>query len=139
MLSDTPARVVPWYYPRVPLTATLRDGVLHTILTGVVTDAELVEYYTHLSSPPPAPWTELVDGTAMTRMEFTPAGYRQLRQLFGSKYADVLWGGRVAMLAATDAAFGMFRMWELQREDLNYTVRVFRDRAEALAWLQGQA
>jgi hypothetical protein len=48
---------------------------------------------------------------------------------------EMLRGGRVAMVATTDVTYGVFRMWELQREGLNYEVQVFRDLDLALTWL----
>jgi hypothetical protein len=39
------------------------------------------------------------------------------------------------MVASTDVCYGMFRMWELRREDLDYSVSVFRDVAAARQWL----
>lgn len=68
-------------------------------------------------------------------MQLTRVGYQQLQKVLTEKYGDVLRGGRVAMVAANDATYGLFRMWELQREDLGYRVTVFRDRGAALAWL----
>ena len=44
-------------------------------------------------------------------------------------------GGRVAMVATRDDVYGMFRMWGIMREDLNYEVRVFHTMAEARDWL----
>jgi hypothetical protein len=39
------------------------------------------------------------------------------------------------MLAVSDVCYGMFRMWEMRREELDYTVSVFRDPGAARAWL----
>lgn len=111
------------------------SGVIRTVLSGAVTDAELLAYYR-------APffldftgtWREIVDGRAITTYSITPDGQRQLAR-FASEHVDKLRGGRVAMVAATDVTFGMFRMWQLQRERLGYDVEVFRDLDEALAWV----
>jgi hypothetical protein len=39
------------------------------------------------------------------------------------------------MVASSDVTFGMFRMWEIQREGLGYQIQVFREFEPALAWL----
>ena len=121
--------------PELPIQGTLQDGVLHTVATGVVTDEDLIQYYAwdRILKPTP-PWRELVDGSGIEAMQVTFPGQRRLQDAV-SAYDRFLKGGRVAMLAASDAVYGMFRMWELQRENLSYTVRVFRSRDEALAWL----
>jgi hypothetical protein len=42
----------------------------------------------------------------------------------------------VAVIAATDLAFGMARMWEAMVAGTNWRTRVFRDRQAARAWLR---
>ncbi len=44
-------------------------------------------------------------------------------------------GSKVAMVAPEDAAFGMSRMFALQRGDSPVETRVFREMVKALAWL----
>lgn len=111
------------------------DGVIRTTLSGRVTDAELLAYYqdgfiaTHQGR-----WRELVDGSSIDQMDITPNGQTQLAH-FLATVADKLRGGKVAMVAASDLTFGMFRMWQLQRESLGYDVKVFRDPAEAMDWV----
>lgn len=80
------------------------------------------------------PWREIVDGSQITDMAITPEGQRQLA-ILAAAYPATLQGGRVAMVALTDITYGMFRMWEIQREELDYTVHVFRNFEEAIAWL----
>ena len=109
-------------------------GVLHTRLIGTVTDTELLEYYRIQVRQGEGTWKELVDGREITTYSITPEGQRALAQ-FVSGYRDRLRGGRVAMVAVSDVTFGMFRMWQLQREGLGYEVAVFRDFDRAMAWL----
>lgn len=45
-------------------------------------------------------------------------------------------GGRTAILVARDSDFGMGRMYEQMAAGMPREIRVFRDRAEAIAWLQ---
>jgi hypothetical protein len=122
----------------VPIETRATDsaGVVHTALNGRVTDAEILAYYqSPIFQDHTGPWIELVDALGMTDMEITSQGLRQLAQVVGIR-RDILAGGRVAMVAGSDAAFGMFRMWELQREALPYEVRVFRELEKAAAWLR---
>lgn len=44
----------------------------------------------------------------------------------------------VAVVAPLDHAFGISRMWETLMDASNWTTRIFRDRADALAWLRKQ-
>ena len=114
---------------------TLGTDIIHTVLTGELTDEELLHYYGVLLVPyRTGRWRELVDGTGVSNLAVTPAGMRRLRERME---ADVerLREGCVAMVAEADAVYGLFRMWEMKREGLGYDLRVFRRRAEAEAWL----
>jgi hypothetical protein len=112
--------------------------VIRTVLTGRVTDDEILAYY---QSPVflehAGRWLELVDGLGITEMAITAGGLWKLTQVVAAR-REMLRGGRVAMVAGSAAAYGMFRMWEMQRETMPYEVRVFRDRDEALAWLRAE-
>jgi hypothetical protein len=109
-------------------------SLIYTYLAGRVTDAELLAYYTPLVAQHSSLWRELVDGTQVIEMALTAAGLRQLADIVEG-HAEKLRGGRVAMVAISDVTYGMFRMWELRREALNYEVRVFRDLEQAWTWL----
>jgi hypothetical protein len=134
------ARGLPAAVPRgreMPFTATRHAdrGLLETTLTGRVTDDELLDYYARaLAGRLLAGGRELVDALAVTDLAITPKGHDRLAVLLRG-HVEELRGLRVAMVAGDDYAFGMFRMWELQREDLGYEVRVFRSREEAIPWL----
>lgn len=117
-------------------TRAIAGDVIHTVLTGRVTDDELLAYYSgDVFQHHAGRWLELVDGTRITEMGITGEGQWKLKETIALK-SDMLRDGRVAMVAATDATYGMFRMWEMQRESMPYEVRVFRDVNEALAWLK---
>ena len=114
-----------------------RPDVIATVLSGRVTDDEILSYYqTPLIRDFSGTWRELVDGSAITEMAVTPEGHRRLAEIAAAN-VDRLRGGRVAMVAQSEITYGMFRMWELQREGLGYDVHVFRDADEALAWVSG--
>ena len=110
--------------------------VIRTVLSGTVTDEELLSYYHALVLVDiDGRWREVVDGRAITSYSITSNGQRQLAK-FMAQHAERLRGGRVAMVAASEVTFGMFRMWQLQREGLDYQVEVFRELDEALAWVR---
>ena len=109
--------------------------VIYTLLYGRVTDDELLSYYMRaITEIGDSPWREIVDGTLVTEMALTTEGLKRLAGVVESNL-EKLRGGRVAMVAASDITYGVFRMWELRREGLNYEVRVFRELDAALAWL----
>ena len=122
----------------MPIEHSLTAGILITTMTAVVTDAELLSYYPRASSDYiDHPWREIVDGSTITEMRISSAGHRQLME-YALQNVERMRGGRLAMVGTTDLIFGMFRMWELQRADLDYEVRVFRSRAEAEQWLASE-
>jgi len=121
----------------MPITCDLESipGVICSVFTGQVTDQELHAYYRQpFVDGFPGRWLELVDGTGITSMGITSAGEHQLAAIL-APHIEKLRGGRVAMVATSDVVFGMFRMWELQREGVGYEVSVFRDVAAAREWL----
>lgn len=109
--------------------------LIYTLLSGRITDTELWVYYERaIAEKDDAPWRELVDGTQVTEMALTPEGLTRLASVVEAS-PEKIRDGRVAMVATNAVTYGVFRMWELQREGLNYEVRVFRDLELALAWL----
>jgi len=119
----------------MPIRYDLIDGVVYTIIVGRVTDDEILSYYKQpVFEDFVLPWREVVDGRLITDMQITPDGQRRLAEVVATK-ASKLRGGRVAMVASTDLTYGMFRMWEVQRGDIDYEVRVFRDIEEARDWI----
>lgn len=119
----------------MPIELSINDGIIHTILVGRVTDEELLSHYAHpVFQQYDGLWREVVDGRKITEMEVTPNGQRKLAS-FVASHAERLRGGRVAMVASDDVTYGMFRMWEMQREGLGYDVQVFREMQPALDWV----
>lgn len=120
----------------MPIQGVVVDGYIHSILEGHLTDDELLSYYKlPLFDSIHPPWLEIVDGRLISEMGVTVNGQRRLGMLAGSR-GEMLRGGRVAMVAGDDLCFGMFRMWEMSRPDLDYELRVFRDFEEGKAWIK---
>jgi hypothetical protein len=121
----------------VPITRRIDADptLIYTILSGRVTDTELLSYYERaIAQKAHDPWRELVDGTQVTEMVLTQEGLTRLAGIVEANLEKIR-DGRVAMVATSNITYGVFRMWELQREGLNYEVRVFRELDLALAWL----
>jgi len=120
----------------VPIRLEVQGPLMVSSAYGRLTDDELLAHY---AAPEfqavQAPWRELVDGREITDMAVTPNGQMRLAGL-ASTSMDRLRGGRVAMVASTDLTYGMFRMWQLRRESLEFEVRVYRELEPALAWLK---
>lgn len=123
----------------MPIDYADLNGLIHTILVGRITDEELLSYYTRpVFLQYQGVWRELVDSRQVGELSVTANGQRNLAE-FAAASAPRLRGGRVAMLASSTLTYGMFRMWELQRENLGFEVQVFRDFDEAVLWLASLA
>ena len=115
----------------------LNRTVLYSCFAGEINDSLLVAYATEQRDKGYLATfkLELVDGREVSRHATTRRGLELLSSMV-KQAEDEIRGRHVAMVAADDLTFGMFRMWELKREDLDYEVRVFRDFDEALNWLK---
>ena len=117
---------------------SIADGkVLCSRFIGDLDDAGLIQYFARMKAENMLQQysREIVDGRQIGAMHTTATGQQELAVLVGA-LEDQLRGYRLAMVADSDIVFGMFRMWEMQRADLDYEVRVFRDYDAALAWLE---
>src|SRR5260221_12834333 len=82
-----------------------------------------------------ADYSQLYDLTQVTDVEVTPNDLRRLAQR-----SVFLPNARRAVLVSSDVVFGLSRMFEMFRESLGETgIRVFRDHAEATAWVLGKS
>ena len=117
-------------------TRIANDGrVILSEMYGRLTNDELLAHYDLPTFREARPvWLEIVDAREVTELLVDADGQRQLAEKAALR-VDALRGGRVAMVASLDLVYGMFRMWEMRREDLDYEVRVFRSFAEATAWI----
>jgi hypothetical protein len=117
-------------------TKIASDGrVIHSVMYGRLTNAELMAHYDlPVFHETRASWLEIVDARDVTEMMIDLEGQRQLAER-AAKQIERLRGGRVAMVATADLVYGMFRMWEMRREELDYEVRVFRAFDDAVRWI----
>ncbi|HVZ71084.1 MAG TPA: STAS/SEC14 domain-containing protein [Polyangia bacterium] len=100
---------------------------------GVLDDATLLAYIQRLIDDPAydGAYADLFDTRDVTTLELTGDGLRTIATLIQKRQRS---SPRVAIVADAPAMFGMARMFELLRDDIE--VRVFRDDATALAWLR---
>jgi hypothetical protein len=104
--------------------------------SGVVDDHELLGSYAGLVEEPGYDPTlnDLVDMTAVDRLDVSTAAVRQLVSMFTPlDHAGVV--TRLAIVAPRDHVFGMARMYEILRSDAPEMIAVFRDMDEAQRWL----
>lgn len=109
-----------------------RRGLVTTAYFGVVTTECIVgatrEYVEHPDFR--STFRAMVDLTAVTRAEVHTDHVSMVG--LESPYAP---GSLLALVAPDDVTYGLARAFEMTVEEGGRTVRVFRDRAEADAWL----
>jgi hypothetical protein len=115
--------------------------VSYTTATGVITDADVWEVCVGILSDPgydPAA-DHIVDGGGIERLEVSPATLQEAAHLFARADRGISTSTRpkVAIVAPTDAAFGLARMYETYREMQPSPKRylVCRTMTEARRWL----
>ena len=106
--------------------------LVRTRLVGAVTVAEVEEHNRALGLDPKfkPEFEQLVDLSEMTAILYDLAAVRKsaTEHVFSP-------GVRRALVATSDAAFGMSRMFAMQSESEGQCIEVFRDMKEAEAWL----
>lgn len=102
-------------------------------LWGAVSEDELHDHNTRLRTDPAfvPDYRQLVDMTGLTEILVSTKVINQtaIDHFFNP-------GTRRALVASTDATFGMARMFALQSEGVGQTIEVFRDMRLAREWLE---
>jgi len=102
---------------------------------GILTRSDWIKYTEWVwSDPEVSLYDKLVDLRGVERIDMTGAETRDAASRIpkaGSLRADY----RVAIVAVSDAVFGMSRMYEMLRAGTMGEVRSFRDLDEAREWL----
>lgn len=124
----------------MPITYTIHRelGLVVTRFTGHVADEEFVELYrTLLQDDDYALGTnELADLRAVEDLDLSAGALRRVEALTAKRYAGSPAGFRTAIIAPRDQAYGIGRMYEVFAEEGPENVRVCRDPADALEWLE---
>jgi hypothetical protein len=102
--------------------------------TGVITDADVLALkHALLADPAVTPsMVELTDLRAVESREVTVAG---IRQMVGVDEGATRSNPRLAIVASSQAVYGMARMYQQLTERSPREVGVFDDLTKALAWL----
>ncbi len=94
--------------------------VRYAVATGVITDADILEGYAGvLSDPAYDPSVDQIfDGNGIERIEVTSAAIWEIAQLVARTDRAISAGvrPRVAIVAPSDATFGLARMYQAYRE-----------------------
>jgi len=120
----------------------LRGGTLiHVRGRGVVDDEEYRAYIRSLYTPSEQPRQyrgALVDWSQVTRVEVSREALRETTRM----HLEAAEGGSrrvaVALVAPGALAYSLAREWERNVEETRWRTRVFKERGEAEAWLEGQ-
>jgi hypothetical protein len=119
-------------------TVFLHGGVsVHRIASGDVTGQDFVAADNELLAMPEQLARcryVIMDFTSISRMNISGADVRQIADL-EQRMAAVQPHVTVAIVAPTDVAFGMSRMWEVLAEKTGWETMVFRTRPEAEEWV----
>ena len=114
----------------------LRQNVIWTTVTGILTDCEILEHKQKILKDPDfrPGMRELSDVRKVERLDITSEGV----QRFVAQDADdtlLHRNHRIAIVAQEDVVFGMARMYAMMTENNLGDVMVFRDMKDAIAWL----
>jgi len=106
-------------------------GLVFTRLVGPVSAAEVDEHNRNLAKDPQfnPRFRQLVDVTELTRLHDAGEVRKSAEEHVFSP------GVRRALVASSEAAFGMSRMFAIQSESAGQKIGVFRDMETAKAWL----
>jgi hypothetical protein len=107
-------------------------GLVMTRLVGPVSVAEVEAHNRELAKNPQFKphFQQLVDVTELTKLYDSDAVKRSAEEHIFAP------GVRRALVAPSDAAFGMSRMWAIQSESSGQRIEVFRELDRAKEWLQ---
>jgi hypothetical protein len=124
----------------VPVTYTIdtKGKIIRTRCMGMLTLAEVVEHFRELERDPEC--TDRLDVLLDVSEVNSLPNASQIRAaaLEVKKIQKKVRFEACAIVAVTDALFGMLRMFEVMAQDYFRVIRVFRAATEAEAWLVSQ-
>lgn len=106
------------------------------VFKGVITEAVLFAAYNDLVSQPDfdPSMADLADMREVERLDLSTKAVKQLVSLFEAP--ELQSESKLAIVAASDHVFGMARMYEILSSNTSEHIQVFRDMAQAEAWLE---
>lgn len=107
-----------------------------TVLTGVLTEAEILEEYGRVLGSPEFDPThrELVDLSGVERLDISVTGVGKAVAM-ARPFDRAGIANRQAIVAPTDVSYGISRMYQLMRHELPGESEIFRDLDTACRWL----
>jgi hypothetical protein len=119
-----------------PVTVELSGGLLEFTITGEIGAVELARYFDVVrgieAREPVAP-NRIADLTGVTSVGIT---FSEFHELADKRRGETLKNPiKTAIVAGNDLQFGVMRTFQTLNDNPQITIRVFRDRAQALAWL----
>lgn len=127
----------------MPIVIRQADGGLGVIVTasGAVSEREYLDFYeAQLTAPAAAVLAHrycLTDYTAVESVDISAGAIAHVAALT-RKAARTALPTVTAIVASQDLIYGLTRMWQIQTSDEVPTASVFRDLAEAKAWIRHQ-
>jgi hypothetical protein len=105
-------------------------------LRGRVTDDELLDYARKATQTPPPgiPHNELLDTRGIEYPEASTAALREVAHMFTRTERGTP-GVKIAIVAISDAEYGIARMYQAFRDASTAEIRVYREMADAREWL----
>ena len=115
----------------------LERNLALTTASGTLTDDDVLQLKARLLRDPDFKpgMKELSDIRSIDRLDVTPAGVRAVVQQDKRDRAHVA-SHKLALVLATEVAFGLVRMYQILTQSTMENVGVFRNIDEANAWLQ---
>ena len=106
--------------------------VVFSTATGILSEDDITDHQARLRADPDfdGKLDQLWDFSGVTAVEVASATIRQLARARSFEA-----GVKRAVVAPSDVAFGMARMFQMLHEDAPEEMRVFRASAEARRWL----
>lgn len=112
-------------------------NLLTVVLEGAIEDEDLLKYARRVTEGAdiPSGHDELIDLRTAEEARVSSPTLRRVADLFsGSDRTPER--TRVAIVAETDVAYGLSRMYQAFRSESPLDLRVFREMADARAWLE---
>ena len=112
------------------------NNLMHQKLHGHCSMQNLAEVFDEMKQLEPTPGLKII--TDITDANLKDTDYKSLYFLEKKldEFLDTYLPIRKAIIVESDLEFGIARTYEMLAEKEGFDVRVFRDRSEALEWLQ---
>lgn len=110
-------------------------GVAFAEFDGEVTDQDLAEFLPvfHNEVSGHGITRRIFDFRKVTKVDVSTSGVKAAADYF-SQFDETLKAAKIALVASSDEAYGMCRMYDSLRSDAPYEIRTLRSMKEARRW-----